>query len=80
MSDAPPAPEESAESPSFDDMSFEEALDRLESIVETLEDDPPALDEAIDVYEEGMGLAKRCLSRLNDAEQRISELDVDLDG
>ncbi len=57
--------------------SFEDALKRLEEIVETLEDDPPALDEALDTYEEGVALANECLDRLEDAEQRVSELEID---
>lgn len=59
------------------DRSFEEILERLEEIVETLEDDPPALDEALDAYEEGVALANECLDRLEDAEQRMSELSID---
>jgi exodeoxyribonuclease VII small subunit len=62
---------------SFEDLSFEDALDRLEAIVERLEDDPPALDEALDAYEDGVALAKECLARLNDAEQRMEELSLD---
>ena len=58
------------------DPTFEEALQRLEEIVETLEDDPPALEEALDTYEEGVALANDCLSRLEDAEQRVSELSI----
>jgi len=62
---------------SFEDLSFEDALDRLEAIVEHLEDDPPALDDALDAYEDGVALAKECLARLNDAEQRMEELSLD---
>jgi exodeoxyribonuclease VII small subunit len=65
-----------ADAPSAD-RSFEDALARLEEIVETLEDDPPALDEALDTYEEGVALANECLSRLDEAEQRMSELSID---
>ena len=75
---ANPSPTPMADtSPSADDLSFENALDRLEAIVEQLEDDPPALAESLNAYEEGVSLANACLKRLNDAEQRISELDVD---
>ena len=63
--------------PDADARSFEDTLDRLESIVEDLEEDPPALDEAIDKYEEGVALANDCLSRLDDAEQRVSELSIE---
>lgn len=58
-------------------LSFEDALQRLESIVERLEDDPPALEDALDAYEDGVALARECLRRLDDAEQRISELSLD---
>lgn len=63
--------------PSPQDLTFEEALEHLEALVERLEDDPPALEEAIDAYEDGVALAEECLSRLNDAEQRIQELSLD---
>ena len=56
---------------------FEDDLTRLESIVEQLETDPPPLDEALDAYEEGVTLAQRCLDRLDTAEQRLHELDLD---
>lgn len=62
---------------SSDERSFEETLNRLEEIVERLEDDPPALDQAIDTYEEGVALANECLSRLDDAEQRVRELSIE---
>ncbi|PSQ80652.1 MAG: exodeoxyribonuclease VII small subunit [Bacteroidetes bacterium QS_1_63_11] len=59
------------------DCTFEENLEQLEAIVETLENDPPSLDEALDAYEEGVALVKECLDRLDDAEQRVSELSID---
>lgn len=59
------------------DRSFEETLERLEEIVETLENNPPSLDEALDAYEEGVALANECLDRLDTAEQRVSELSID---
>lgn len=60
-----------------EDHTFEEALDRLEEIVEELEENSPALDEALDAYEEGVALANDCLSRLQNAEQRVSEISID---
>lgn len=65
------------DTPPSDDRSFEEALARLETIVEELEDDPPALDDALDAYEEGVALASECLSQLEEAEQRVSELSIE---
>lgn len=59
------------------DRTFEETLERLEDIVETLEDDPPSLDDAMEAYEDGVALARECLDRLDEAEQRVSELSID---
>ena len=59
------------------DRSFEETLERLEDIVEHLEDDSPPLDEALNAYEEGVALANECLDRLEEAEQHVSELSID---
>jgi exodeoxyribonuclease VII small subunit len=59
------------------DRSFEDTLNRLEQIVEELEDDPPGLGEALDAYEDGVALANECLDRLEEAEQRVSELSIE---
>lgn len=65
------------DSPDLDDLSFEDALQRLEDIVAQLEDDPPDLESALDAYEEGVTLANQCLKRLDAAEARIEELSLD---
>ncbi|MFO8232777.1 MAG: exodeoxyribonuclease VII small subunit [Longimonas sp.] len=60
-----------------DDRPFEDDLARLEAIVDQLETDPPPLDDALDAYEEGVTLAQRCLDRLDAAEQRMQELEIE---
>ena len=55
-------------------LSFEEALSRLEKIVQALEAGGLKLEESISLFEEGMGLAKICNERLNAAELKISQL------
>lgn len=57
-----------------DDLTFEQALQRLEALVETLEDETAGLDEALRAYEEGVLLARFCLERLDTAELRVQEL------
>jgi len=51
--------------------SIESALERLETIVSSIESTPPPLEILIDRYEEGVGLLKLCQEKLTAAEQRI---------
>jgi exodeoxyribonuclease VII small subunit len=51
--------------------NFENAMDRLEDIVEQMESGKMMLEELIVRYEEGMKLVKVCQERLASAEQRI---------
>ncbi len=62
------------------DMSFEEALARLESIVRMLESGGAALDESLSVFEEGVSLVKMCNEKLEAAEQKIKILTRGEDG
>lgn len=54
--------------------SFEEAIARLEEIVQRLETGNISLDESLNLFEEGIGLAKYCSERLNAAEGRLQVL------
>jgi exodeoxyribonuclease VII small subunit len=59
--------------------SFEEEYDRLEEIVERLDSgrvgDDLTLDEALELYEEGVGLVRRCREHLDEAEATLETLD-----
>lgn len=54
--------------------SFEEAIARLDEIVQRLETGNIALDESLSLFEEGIGLAKYCSGRLDAAEGRLEVL------
>lgn len=56
-------------------LPFEEALKRLESIVEAMEHDDLPLDTLLARYEEGTILARACQSQLQAAELKIQELE-----
>ena len=56
------------------EMTFEDAIERLETIADALDAGQVSLEESIALFEEGMGLVKRCSERLNRAEGRIEEL------
>jgi exodeoxyribonuclease VII small subunit len=57
-----------------DDISFEAALERLESIVDQLEQGDLELESALSAFEQGVALARRCAERLETAERRIEVL------
>ncbi len=54
--------------------SFEEALSRLEAIVQELEDESISLEKSIELYEEGIKLSKLCTQTLEEAELRIENV------
>jgi exodeoxyribonuclease VII small subunit len=57
-----------------DTPSFENALERLESIVDSMEQGQIPLADLLTKYEEGMKLLKVCEGRLKDAELKIEIL------
>ncbi|MEW6481446.1 MAG: exodeoxyribonuclease VII small subunit [bacterium] len=52
-------------------MKFEDALKRLEEIVQILEKQEIGLDESIALFEEGIALKKLCQEKLLSAERKI---------
>jgi exodeoxyribonuclease VII small subunit len=56
------------------ELSFEDALTRLEKVVKLLEDGQMPLEEALRLFGEGVELANTCNSQLEEAEQHISML------
>jgi exodeoxyribonuclease VII small subunit len=58
----------------MENIKFEEAMQKLEDIVNKLEGGKVPLDESLKLFEEGMKLAKFCDDRLKDAESKLSML------
>ncbi len=61
-------------------LSFETALTKLETIVETMESGEVPLAELLAKFEEGNKLLKVCETRLKDAELKIEQLKKDKTG
>jgi exodeoxyribonuclease VII small subunit len=59
---------------------FEEALERLEAIVAALEQGDQPLEESLRLFEEGIGLTRRCAAHLDRARGRIDLLTRDATG
>ena len=56
------------------EMTFEEALAELESVVTRLERGDVALDASISLYERGAALRTRCQQKLAEAEEKVSRI------
>lgn len=56
------------------EMKFEKAMKRLEDIVEQLEDGQLDLEKSLQLFEEGIQLARHCAGKLQEAEQKIELL------
>ncbi len=54
------------------EITYEEAVKRLEEIVTLLEKNEATLDESMKLFEEGTKLAAICNKKLNDAKQKIT--------
>jgi len=59
--------------------SFEQALARLEEIIDKLDHGELKLEESLSLFEEGIGLARYCNSKLDEAQGKV-ELLLGLEG
>ncbi len=55
-------------------MNYEKAIERLEEIVDRLENGNLSLEDMMKLYEEGTLLAAKCSKSLDDAQLKITEL------
>ena len=56
------------------ELGFEDSLSNLEKIVAQLESGDLPLEKALELFETGVGLARRCQLQLEDAEQKVELL------
>ncbi len=66
--------------PQAPELEFERSLHQLETIVEQLERGDVPLEKSLDLYEEGIRLAKVCADHLMRAEVKLKRLGKDLEG
>ena len=59
---------------------FEEAMQRLEEIVQSLDSGDLPLEESLKIFEEGMKIVGFCNSKLDEAEKKVSLLIKESDG
>src|SRR5215468_8743476 len=63
-----------------DDLPFEEALKKLEAIVEAMESEDLPLETLLSKYEEGTRLSRICQEKLAEAEVKIQQLEKNAAG
>ncbi|MEO0664614.1 MAG: exodeoxyribonuclease VII small subunit [Pseudomonadota bacterium] len=62
------------------EMSFEDAMAELETVVGQLERGDVALEESIKLYERGAALKAHCEAKLKAAEEKVAAIQLDGDG
>jgi exodeoxyribonuclease VII small subunit len=55
-------------------LTFEDAMNKLEQIVDRLEEGDVPLEEAIAFYKEGMELSKLCHEKLKSVEEQLTQI------
>lgn len=65
---------------SVDALTFEQALQELETIVKDLETGKAPLEDSIAQYERGIALKAHCECKLRDAQAKIEQITVAADG
>jgi len=64
----------------IDALSFERAIEELETIVKRLEEGKVPLEESVTIYERGEALKQRCEHLLRQAEARVEKITLDASG
>ncbi|KKE80667.1 exodeoxyribonuclease VII small subunit [Oceanobacillus caeni] len=59
---------------SKEELTFEEAMSKLEQIVQKLEEGDVPLEKAITYYQEGMNLSKICNDKLNNVQEKMTQI------
>ncbi|HWL31820.1 MAG TPA: exodeoxyribonuclease VII small subunit [Xanthobacteraceae bacterium] len=61
-------------------LTFERAIEELETIVKRLEEGKVPLEESVTIYERGEALKRRCEELLRQAEARVEKVTLDASG
>lgn len=64
----------------IENLSFEDALTKLENIVRELESGRIKLDDAVSAYEKAVALKKLCQEKLKSAALKVEKIEIGKDG
>ena len=74
---SPAKPKNTTQQPDIKELSYEQALAELESIVASLEGNKLSLEETMALFERGKELTQHCVELLDNAELRVKKLSGD---
>ncbi|MBC6436694.1 MAG: exodeoxyribonuclease VII small subunit [Rhodobacteraceae bacterium] len=63
-----------------DQMTYEQAIHELESVVAALDKGDVPLEQSIALYERGAALKAHCEAKLKEAEEKVAQITLDADG
>lgn len=63
--------------PKIEELSYEQAFEQLQTLIEALESGEKPLEETLALYERGQALYQRCLELLEKAELKVQQLDAE---
>ncbi len=55
-------------------ISFEQAMSRLNEIISQLESEQTSLEKSVELFQEGIELSKICNSKLSNIEDRVAKI------
>ena len=58
----------------MENMTFDQALNRLEEIVQLLDNDTTSLDHSVDLFQEGIHLSNHCSKKINNVEDKVAKI------
>ena len=61
----------------MDNITFEQAMSRLEEIIVALENNQISLEKSVDLFQEGIKLSKICSDKLAGIEDKVAKILVD---
>ena len=61
----------------MENITFEQAMKRLEEIVSALEDNQISLEKSVELFQEGIQLTKLCNDKLEGIENKVAKILVD---
>ena len=61
----------------MDNITFEQAMSRLEEIIAALENNQISLEKSVDLFQEGIKLSKICSDKVAGIEDKVAKILVD---